>query len=230
MRRRVCSDTTTSPGPASDFEARGQVGRACRWPRATRRRRARSPTTTTPVAMPMCTLRSTVVSRGPCGLGDAERGAYRPLRVVLVRARIAEVGEDAVAHQPRDDAVVPLDDLGAVLPVRLDHFGELFRIEAQRQARRLHDVAEHHGELAALGAARGGHRVDHRKVGARLGVPQGLSARWRSDRRGTRCGPVRIAGPASSNRDGASNDASVALSTNITSDLPAQPRSWALKT
>ena len=48
--------------------------------------------------------------RGPCRVRNLECGADRALRVVFVRARIAEVGEDPVADQPRHHAVMPLDD------------------------------------------------------------------------------------------------------------------------
>ena len=58
------------------------------------------------------------------------------------------------------------------LPVCLDDLRELFRIEAQRQRRRLHDIAEHHGELAAFGAARGS-AIGMSGLG--LGVAKGLN-------------------------------------------------------
>ena len=72
--------------------------------------------------------------RGPHGLRNVERGPDRSLRVVFVRTRIAEISEDAVPDQARHDAVVPLDDFGAVLAVRLNHLRKLFRIEAKRQS------------------------------------------------------------------------------------------------
>ena len=64
----------------------------------------RSPTTTSPVAMP------TRVCRGAGDLSAAHRRnqlqarPHRPLGVILMRLRIAEVDEDAVAHVLRDEA------------------------------------------------------------------------------------------------------------------------------
>ncbi len=49
-------------------------------------------------------------------LDQLQPGAHRPLGIVLVRLRPAEVGEHAVAHVLGDVAVEAADHLGARMP------------------------------------------------------------------------------------------------------------------
>ena len=87
-------------------------------------------------------------------LNDGEPGANRPLRIVLVRARKTEIGEDAVAHilghmplEPRDLA------RRAVLKTAQDPT-HLLRIEPLRQSRRANQIHEHQRQLPPLGGRR----------------------------------------------------------------------------
>jgi hypothetical protein len=61
--------------------------------------------------------------------GDLEPGANRALGIVLVSGWIAEIGQDAVAHQSRDDAVIARDDRGRGLAIGLQDLAHLLRIE-----------------------------------------------------------------------------------------------------
>ena len=81
-----------------------------------------------------------------------QAGADRPLRIVLVRARPAEIGEDSVTQELRDMAFVA------------HYFARYLRLERPRSLRpcprgraavesavESDEVAEQHGELAAFG-------------------------------------------------------------------------------
>ena len=46
-------------------------------------------------------------------LGEGEPRANRPLRIMLVRSRVAEIGQHPVAHAPGDETAVALDQFGA---------------------------------------------------------------------------------------------------------------------
>ena len=85
---------------------------------------------------------------------DVEARAHGALRVILVRARIAEIGEDAVAHEPRDIAVVGGNDPCAGGTIGADHLPHVFGIEPRRERRRADQIAEHHGKVAPFGVGR----------------------------------------------------------------------------
>ena len=115
--------------------------------------RTRSPTTTTPEAMPMRACRVDARSRLQLrdSIEDREAGAHRSLRVIFVRRGIAEIGEHAVAEVLRDHAAEPLDLGRAAGLESADHLALLLGIEPRRERARAHHVAEHDGELATLG-------------------------------------------------------------------------------
>ena len=119
-----------------------------------------SPATTSPVLIPTRTAMSTPGS-GDLGvqrlhrLDDLQPGLNRAPRIVLVGARKAEIHQDAVADVVADVAVEPADDLGAGLLVAADHLTQIFRVHPGRKRRGADHVAEHHGQLAALGLAAG---------------------------------------------------------------------------
>ncbi len=89
------------------------------------------------------------------GVDDGERRAHRARRVVLVRARVAEIDEEPVTEVLRDVAFVARDDLGAHALIGAHVVAQLLGIEAARERGRADEVAEHHGDLAPLGVARG---------------------------------------------------------------------------
>jgi hypothetical protein len=65
-------------------------------------------------------------------------------------ARVAEIDQDAVAHILRDKAVVTPDRGAAPGLIRRDHIAQIFGVHPGRECRRSHQVAKHHGQLAAL--------------------------------------------------------------------------------
>ena len=72
-----------------------------------------------------------------------------------MRARPAEIGQHAVAHQLRDVALVAKDfsrDDALINRERLPH---LLRVKSLRKLRRADQIHEHHGELPTLRLAMG---------------------------------------------------------------------------
>jgi CHASE2 domain-containing sensor protein len=100
------------------------------------------------------------VQRLLCGepadrLDDREPGAHRPLGIVLMRLRISEINQHAVAHILGDKAVKAADGVGDAAVVGADDLAQILGIEARGQRRRTNQIAEHHRQLAALGFAGG---------------------------------------------------------------------------
>src|ERR1700738_3421097 len=73
------------------------------------------------------------LQRRDCG-DDIEPGHDRALSVVLVRLRIAEVDEDAVAHVLRDKPADAADRLGDMAMIGTDHLAKILGIEPCRQS------------------------------------------------------------------------------------------------
>ncbi len=88
-------------------------------------------------------------------LDHAERGPHRPLGVVLVGPRIAEIGEHAVAHVLGDKPAGALDDRGDAAVIGAEDRAQILRVEPRRQRRRADQIAEHHGQLPPLGLGGG---------------------------------------------------------------------------
>jgi len=86
-----------------------------------------------------------------------EARAQRPLGVVVVRLRVAEVGEDAVAQVLRDVALVAADRLAASVVVAAHHLAELLDVDLLGQRRRRDEVAEHDRQLTPFGVLRLSH-------------------------------------------------------------------------
>ena len=130
-----------------------------------------SPTITGPVAMPIRTASSTPGGLRDRGIqlrhrvDDIETRPHRTLGLVLMGARVAEINEDAVAHVLRDKAVVMPDRGTAPALIRRDDIAQIFGVHPGGECRRSHQVAEHHGQLAALGLRRRGAR-DRGSAGA----------------------------------------------------------------
>jgi hypothetical protein len=86
-------------------------------------------------------------------LDQRQPGPNRPLGVVLVGPRIAEIGEYPVAHVLGDKTAGALDDRGNAAVVGADDRAQILRVEPGRQRRRADEIAEHHRELPPLGLA-----------------------------------------------------------------------------
>ena len=163
-----------------------------------------SPTITGPVAMPIRTASSTPGGLRDRGIqlrhriDDIETRPHRTLGLVLMGARVAEIDEDAVAHVLRDKAVVAPDRGTAPALKRRDHIAQIFGVHPGGECGRSHQVAKHHGQLAALGLRRRGWRgrpaIRARRRGRRpLGVPQGRQ--WLRQRRALGSGHAPLGRP-----------------------------------
>ena len=72
-----------------------------------------------------------------------------------MRPRPAEVHHQPIAQVLRHVAVIPRDDLAAGALIRLHQIAQFLRVEALGQRGGAHQIAEHDGELAALGVKSG---------------------------------------------------------------------------
>ena len=99
--------------------------------------------------------------QGSAGLQPAHRcdqlqpRPHRPLGVVLMGLRIAEIHEHAVAHVLRHEPAEALHSLGDALLIGGNDFAQVFRVHARRECCRTDKVGEHHCDLAALGGVFG---------------------------------------------------------------------------
>ena len=98
-----------------------------------------SPTITGPVAMPIRTASSTPGGRRIAAfsrhrIDDVETGARRTLGLVFMGARVAEIDEDAVAHELRDKAVVMPDRRAAPALKRRDDIAQIFGVHPVESA------------------------------------------------------------------------------------------------
>jgi hypothetical protein len=84
-------------------------------------------------------------------LDDVETRPRRALGLVLMGARVAEINQDAVAHVLGDKPVVAPDRGTATALIRRDDIAQIFGVHPGRERRRPHQIAKHHGQLAALG-------------------------------------------------------------------------------
>ena len=73
-----------------------------------------------------------------------------PLGIVLMRARVAKIDQDAVAHVPGDEAVEPGDHLSDGAVIRGDDLAQILGIETRRESGRADQIAEHHRKLPTL--------------------------------------------------------------------------------
>ena len=87
-------------------------------------------------------------ARGEAGpVAARDPGAERRQRVEDCEARA-----DAVAHELGDEAVEAPNGLAHGLLIGADHIAHVLGIDLRREARRIRQVAEHHGQVAPLGA------------------------------------------------------------------------------
>ena len=86
---------------------------------------------------------------------DRESGPHRALGVVVLRRRIAEIGQnaftDVFAHGLADEAVEPGDDFGDNAAKCGDDLAQIFGIEPRGERRRADEFADHHREAPPLG-------------------------------------------------------------------------------
>jgi hypothetical protein len=99
------------------------------------------------------------------GGDDRESRPDRALGVVLMRERIAEISEYAVAHIFRDEAAVAFDQTRAASVIRGNDLAHVLGIVLLGKRRRTDKIAEHDGQLPPLS----GVRFEARNRGGRRG-------------------------------------------------------------
>ena len=101
--------------------------------------------------MPSRTRRSCSRRQSADRLDHRQPGAHRPLGIVLMRPRIAEIDQHPVAHVLGDKAVEAADRIGDGAVVVADQLAQILRVKTRRERGRADEVAEHHRQLPAFG-------------------------------------------------------------------------------
>jgi len=81
---------------------------------------------------------------------EIEPNPHGAFSIVLVRLRVAEIGEESVAHVSGDIPAHPSDHRGATSLEPADHVAQVLGIERGRQKRRADEIAKKDGQLASL--------------------------------------------------------------------------------
>jgi hypothetical protein len=69
--------------------------------------------------------------------GDrAQPRSHRPLGIVLMRPRVAEIGQNALTHVLDNSAIEPGNDVGNGVVIGGDDLAQILGIEARRKRRR----------------------------------------------------------------------------------------------
>ena len=97
-----------------------------------------------------CVLRQARIERSH-RRHQAKTSAHRPLGVIFMRLGIAKVHQQAIAQILRDIAAKALDHRGTGLLVGAHHLPQVFRVELDGESCRVHEITEHHRELAPFG-------------------------------------------------------------------------------
>jgi hypothetical protein len=85
------------------------------------------------------------------GIDCAQPRSHRPLGVVLMRLRVAEIHQDAVVHVPGDKTAGSRDHFGDSAVIRGDDLAQILGIESRRECSRADQITKHHGQLPAFG-------------------------------------------------------------------------------
>src|SRR5262245_39845686 len=85
------------------------------------------------------------------GVDGAESRPHSPFGVVLMRLRVAEIGQNAVACGLRYEAVELRDHVSYGAMIRGDDFSQIFGVETRRKRCRTDQVAEDYRQLPAFG-------------------------------------------------------------------------------
>jgi len=80
-------------------------------------------------------------------IDHAQPGPDRALRIILMRLRVAEINQHAVAHVFGDKAVKPCDGPRDGAVISGNDLAVILGIEPRRQLSRPHEIAEHHRQL-----------------------------------------------------------------------------------
>src|SRR5262245_10693409 len=82
---------------------------------------------------------------------QGEAGTNSSLGVILMRLRITEVDENAVAHVFCHEPAEAADGLGNTLLIGGDDLAQILWVHPDRERRRADEIREHYGHLATLG-------------------------------------------------------------------------------
>src|SRR5262249_31156285 len=82
---------------------------------------------------------------------DIKASAYSPMRVILMRLGIAKVDEQSIPQELGDVPVIASNHLRTGGVIRTYHVPVLFRVELGGEFCGVHEVTEHHRELATFG-------------------------------------------------------------------------------
>ena len=121
-------------------------------------------------------------------MNDLQGRPHGALGVFFVRGGPAEIGQDAITHVAGDKPVVARDHIAAEGSIRVQQAAQLFGVELFTQRRRTHQVAEHHGELAAFATVRNRIFAERSRSGRRF--DRGEQCRWSVARSAWRLPPT----------------------------------------
>ena len=95
-------------------------------------------------------------------LENSQRSVYRAFRIAFARRRETEIGEDAIAQEPRDVAVKKPDRIRATALELKQDLAQVFWIELRRQRGRAHQITNQDGEMTPFGldCSGGGQALD----------------------------------------------------------------------
>jgi hypothetical protein len=96
-------------------------------------------------------LRLEANSQLPHGFHHPEPGPHRPRRIIFVRLGVSKVHQQTIAQILGNMPLIAGDHFGAGLLVSSHHLTQTFGVELTGERGRVHQVAEQHRELAALG-------------------------------------------------------------------------------
>jgi hypothetical protein len=78
------------------------------------------------------------------GIDGCERGSHCLFGIILLRSRITEIGEQAIAQFSGDCALKAADYLTDARVIRRDRAPHVFRVQPRRKGSRADQVAKHH--------------------------------------------------------------------------------------
>src|SRR5262249_51284372 len=87
---------------------------------------------------------------------NVQTGPNGPLRIILVRLRVTEIDENAVAHILRNEAAEGIDLMRDTTVIGADDLAEVLWIHLGNKLRRANQIAKQDRDLAALGGVLGG--------------------------------------------------------------------------
>ena len=88
------------------------------------------------------------------GIDQRQPGACRLFGIILVRLGVAEIGEHAISHVPRDNALILGNNPCDAAVIGAHHGPQVLQIEAGRKCRRADQIAKHDCKLTPPGVVR----------------------------------------------------------------------------